>query len=157
MSLVSRLRLGGDVSVFGATKTQSLASFAEIGGNLTYTAAAAANDSLTFFSATRVGGHMKLNLRAGHNTVSLRGGDIGGKLAVTGAAGVDRIELTENSDLWVGGSASFVLGDGRNGVVGVGTHEFNIGSRWPLGLARAWISSRWDRNSTTSAAISSRH
>src|SRR5262245_28338833 len=127
LTLLPRLRLAGDVSVIGAMKTQGLASYAEIGGNFTYTATANAIDSLTFFSTSRVGSNMKLDLRGGHNTVSLRGGNIGGRLAVTGTTGADRIELTENSNLRVGGSSSFVLGDGRNEVVGMGAHEFDVG------------------------------
>src|SRR5262249_37593903 len=120
LSLLAGLHLDGNVGVFGAKRLQSLASSAEIGRNVTYTASASAKDALTFFSTTRVGGNMKLDLRAGHNTVSLRGGAIGGKLIVTGTTGADHIELVENSDLSVGGSASFVLGNGLNEVLGVG-------------------------------------
>lgn len=127
LTLLARMRLPGQVGVFGAKKLQSLASSAEIDGNVTYTASAGATNTLTFFSSTLVGGNMRLNLRAGQNTVSLRGGEIGGKLVVTGTTGADRIELTEDSDLSIGGSASFVLGNGHNEVVGVGKHEFATG------------------------------
>src|SRR5262245_46761161 len=57
LSLLAGLHLGGDVSVFGARNLQSLASSAEIGGNVTYTASVDANDALTFFSPTPVGGN----------------------------------------------------------------------------------------------------
>src|SRR5262249_26362213 len=75
LSLLRRMHLFGQVGIFGAKKLQSLTSDAEIGGNFTYTASTGSTDTLTFFSNTRVGGNLRLTLRAGTNTVSLRGGE----------------------------------------------------------------------------------
>jgi hypothetical protein len=127
LTLLSGLRLGGNVSIFGAQVIQAFSNLATIGGNLTYTASTNADDTLTFHDATRIGGNLKLNLGAGTNTVRLRGGQVGGNLSVIGLAGADSVELAATSDLWVGGSASFNLGDGDNTVTGVGTFEFAIG------------------------------
>src|SRR5262245_29174581 len=69
LSLLAGVRLVGDVSVFGAKKLQSMASSAQIGRNVTFTASMGATDQLTFLSPTRVGGNVRLDLRDGTNSV----------------------------------------------------------------------------------------
>jgi hypothetical protein len=50
-----------------------------------------------------------------------------GNLSVRGGPSDDKVELAEFSDLTVGGSAAFRLGDGYNLVVGMNARTFDVG------------------------------
>jgi hypothetical protein len=127
LSLHARMHLDGNLNVLGARQSQTLESSAEFGGSVAYRASASATDTVTFSQETRVDGNLTLSLRAGGNTVSLRGGAVGGNLTMTAGGGDDRVELIENDDLRLGGSATFKLGNGLNEIVGIGAHEFEVG------------------------------
>jgi hypothetical protein len=130
LTLGSTAVLGGSLSVGAALSTQSVSLFGTVGGNFTYNGAAApyaADDTVNLESTAVVGGYSAINLGAGTNTVRLKGGTIRGGLAITGGAGQDRIEMVESSDLTVGGSAAFKLGDGLNTVLGIATHQIHVG------------------------------
>jgi hypothetical protein len=129
LTLNADLRLGGNLSVFGARSSQELDLLGTVGANVTYTAATgAAFDDLDIEGTAQIGGNLTVFGGAGENTVRLKGGTVRGNLAVNGGAGLDRVELTATSDLNVGGSAAFNLGDGPNTVVGINLHLVRVGT-----------------------------
>ena len=131
LTLNADLRLGGNLSVFGARTTQELDLLGTFGGNVTYTAApGAAFDDLDIEATAQVGGNMTVAGGGGENTVRLKGGTVRGNLTISGGAAIDRVELTATSDLNVGGSAAFNLGNGTNTVVGVALHLVRVGTNF---------------------------
>jgi hypothetical protein len=124
------LILSGGVAVYGARKFQYASSRADLGRNFTYIASPTAVDEVLFHEETEIGGNVKLAMRAGNNTLKLRGGVIRGNLLVSGGADGDIVELAESSDVSVRGSAFITLGGGPNEVRGVGANAFVV--RKPL-------------------------
>ena len=127
LNLFLGLRLGGNLSVWGARQSQLLANRGTVSGNFNYVASGNANDTLALFGVSKIGGNLNLGLGAGTNVVELRGGTIGGSLMVKGGMGDDHVELAENVNLSVGGSASFNLGGGVNFIEGKGMQVVDIG------------------------------
>jgi len=131
LTLNADLRLGGNLSVFGARATQELDLLGTVGGNVSYTAATGnAFDDLDIEGTAQIGGNLTISGGAGENTVRLKGGTVRGNLAITGGPALDRVELTATSDLNVGGSAAFNLGNGSNTVVGIALHLVRFGTNF---------------------------
>jgi hypothetical protein len=115
------VKIGGSLTINGATSSQTVDLAGTVGGNVIYSANMFATfDVVNFESSAMVGGNMTLAMKNGTNTVRLKGGMIDGSLAVTGGAGDDTVEVTESGDVTINGSASFNLGNGNNSFIGEG-------------------------------------
>lgn len=130
LTLSADTRIGGGLSVYGAKSSTSVDVLGSIGGNLVYTAAPTAGfDDVDIEPSTQVAGNMTLRMGAGENEVCLNGGLVRGNVLVTGGAGPDLVHVTSGSDLTIGGSAAFRLGDGANTLVGEGlAHQIHVGT-----------------------------
>ncbi|MFO0928565.1 MAG: hypothetical protein U0736_16340 [Gemmataceae bacterium] len=123
-------RLGGSLSVVGARQSTHVTSGGTVGGNVTFTPTAAADDVFTLLGSTQVGGKVDLKLGGGADRVRLDGGFIGGDLTVRGDSGGDQVELLAAGDLRVSGGVTLDLGDGVNTVTARGAHLLDVGRRF---------------------------
>jgi hypothetical protein len=125
--LDNTVRLGSDLTVFGAKKTQTITSDGVYGDGIFFHGTANSDDTLTFGGITQTGKKVDLELGGGTNVVNIDGGFIGGDLIINGGVVADTVNVLAAGDLRVNGAVKINLGDGRNLLQAAGSNLFDVG------------------------------